>query len=200
MTNKTENSRVIKAVSLPEYFKKQLYRYADLIKPQPHEDTLWYVGEMMVRFSRSDHFFDYHDGMLQSRPLALLYGDARAASNHRERCLLLQKLGDMALFMGAIFPERHARYGLKLDYFIGMGSAAFDFLAEQSNRNRHIYRELTHSFSTIVELVAAAASRKNKASDQQLLAIYEAWLQTRDPVLARQLKAFGLNIQPVDSH
>ena len=200
MTRNASKKRVIMETSLPEYFKKQLHRYAELLKPQPHEDTLWYVGDMMVRFSRSDHFFDYHDGMLQNRPLALLYGDAKAANSHHERCLILQRLGDMALFLGAIFPERHARHGIKLDYFIGMGSTAYDYLADQSNRNRHIYRELTQRFSKILELVAIAASRKSKLSNEQLLALYSSWLESKDPVIEEQLKQLGVSIPSSRRH
>jgi len=62
---------------------------------------------------------------LTLRPLALLYGDALEARNERERCLCLQQLGDTALFLYALFPERYARHGIRRDYFIGMGGGAY---------------------------------------------------------------------------
>ena len=64
------------------------------------------------------------------RPLALLYSDAIDANNARERCLMLQQLGDMALFLGALFPQRFTRHGILQDYFIGMGGSAYDYLAD----------------------------------------------------------------------
>mgnify|MGYP001545965778 FL=1 len=194
MTVNTTSKHVLTETSLPEYFRTQLHLYADYLKPKPQEDTLWYVGEMMVRFSRSDHYFDYYNGALQNRPLALLYGDATTASSHHERCLILQRLGDMALFVGALFPERHARHGIKLDYFVGMGSAAYDYLAEQSNKNRHIFRELTQQFVKIIELIAAAACRRTKKSDAELIQLYERWRETHDPLIAKQLKACGIDV------
>ena len=180
--------------SLPDYFRRRLQRYAARLKPPPHEDTLWYLGEMMHRFSRSDHFFDYRDGALAIRPLALLYGDARSAEDHRERCLLLQRLGDMALFIGAFFPERHARRGIRRDYFIGMGSAAYDYLSEQARQNRHIYQELTRGFAQMLELVARAGHRREKQSEEEMLQLYARWLETGDPVLAQQLRSLGVSM------
>ena len=200
MTVNTMSRHVLTETSLPEYFRNQLHHYANELRPRPQEDTLWYVGEMMVRFSRSDHFFDYYNGSLQNRPLALLYGDATAASSHQERCLILQRLGDMALFVGALFPERHARHGIKLDYFVGMGCAAYDYLAEQANKNRHIYRELTQQFVKMIELIAAAASRRNKNSNEQLIQLYATWLETQDPQIAQQLKAKGIDVDNSNAH
>ncbi|MEJ2212900.1 MAG: hypothetical protein P8Y20_02245 [Gammaproteobacteria bacterium] len=200
MTVNATSKHVLTETSLPEYFRNQLHRYAEELRPKPQDDTLWYVGEMLVRFSRSDHYFDYYNGSLQNRPLALLYGDATSASSHHERCLILQRLGDMALFVGALFPERHARYGIKLDYFVGMGCAAYDYLAEQSTKNKHIYRELTQQFVKIIELIAAAASRRNKNPDEQLIRLYAAWLETQDPQIAKQLKLNGVDVEAHDGH
>ncbi len=186
--------------SLPDYFRRRLQRYAERLRPPPHEDTLWYLGEMMHRFSRSDHFFDYQDGALTMRPLALLYGDARSTEDHRERCLLLQRLGDMALFIGAFFPERHARRGIRRDYFIGMGSAAYDYLSEQARQNRHVYQELTRGFAQMLELVARAGHRRDKQSEEEMLQLYARWLETGDPVLAQQLKAMGVKMPVQKRH
>jgi hypothetical protein len=192
MPNRGTSKHVRVETSLPDYFRRRLHRYAGRLRPPPQEDTLWYLGEMMHRFSRSDHFFDYHEGRPGNRPLALLYGDAHAAANQRERCLLLQRLGDMALFLGAFFPERYARRGIRRDYFVGMGSAAYDYLAGQARQNRHIYRELTRSFVHMLELVAHAGGRDREQSNEELLRLYARWLESGDASLAEQLRRFGV--------
>jgi hypothetical protein len=186
--------------SLPDYFQRRLHRYAERLRPRPHEDTLWYLGEMLHRFSRSDHFFDYQDGRPGNRPLALLYGDAHATNDHRERCLLLQRLGDMSLFLGAFFPERYARRGIRRDYFVGMGSAAYDYLAEQARHNRHIYRELTRGFVHMLELIGHAAGHNQAKSDEALMRLYSRWLESGDPALARQLRELGVVLDEQGSH
>lgn len=178
--------------SLPDYFRRRLNRYAVRLRPAPNEDTLWYLGDMMHRFSRSDHFFEYHQGRLGNRPLALLYGDAKATGDLRERCLLLQRLGDLALFLGAFFPERYARRGIHRDYFVGMGSAAYDYLSERARHHRHVYRELTTGFSHMLELVAQAGSHGGESHDAQVLRLYTRWLETGDPAVASQLRSLGV--------
>ena len=102
----------ITETSLSSYFSKRLTRYARRFRPPPHEDTCWYLGTLLERFGRSEELFSYQDGQMTLRPLALLYSDAIESDNTRERCLMLQQLGDMALFLGALYPERFSRHGI----------------------------------------------------------------------------------------
>jgi len=191
-----DETRIRTETSLPEYFRRRLHRHAERLRPPPHEDTLWYLGELLHRFRRSEHFFEIHEGRLAQRPLALLYGEAQAANSQRERCLLLQRLGDLALFFGAFFPDRYARWGIRREYFIGMGSAAYDYLADSAASHRHIYRELTTGFVRMLELLAAAGSRRRDTDHQAILRLYAHWMTTGDPRAERQLRALGM---PLDT-
>lgn len=181
--------------SLSHYFSKRLSNYARRLNPPPHDDTCWYLGNLLDRFGRSEQLFTYEDGHMTLRPLALLYGDAVEARNDRERCLLLQQLGDMALFLGALFPQRWARHGIKQDYFIGMGGSAYDYLADNARTNRHIFSELAKTFTRMLELVANACSRHQQLGTEEILTLYQRWVQTRDPVIAAQLQALGIELQ-----
>lgn len=185
----------ITETSLSSYFSKRLNRYARRFKPPPHEDTCWYLGSLLERFGRSEQLFSYQDGQMLLRPLALLYADAIEASNDRERCLLLQQLGDMALFLGALFPERFTRRGLQQDYFIGMGGSAYDYLADNARNNRHIYAELARTFARMLEMVANACSCTQRMTTEGVLALYQRWLTSRDPLIASQLQAMGIQLE-----
>lgn len=178
--------------SLGVYFRERLQHYALQLRPPPLEDTCWYLGTVLERFCRAEHLFVWQDGQLNLRPLALLYGDALQTSDARQRCAVLQQLGDMALFLGALFPQRYARYGLRQDYFIGMGGGAYDYLAEHARHNRHIFAELARTFARMVGLVANACSRDNPVSHEDILALYQRWLQSRDPLAEQQLRAMGI--------
>ena len=83
--------RVHPAHSLMEFFQHRLAREIEAqgLEPPPQEDTVWYLCDMLGRFSRSEHLFDYFDGRYGVRPLALLYGDALQAADDRQRCLPL---------------------------------------------------------------------------------------------------------------
>ena len=188
----------ITEISLSSYFSKRLTRYAKRFRSPPHEDTCWYLGSLLERFGRSEELFSYQDGQMTLRPLALLYSDAIEADNTRERCLMLQQLGDMALFLGALFPERFTRHGILQDYFIGMGGSAYDYLADNARSNRHIFAELANTFTRMLEMVANACSRTQRLTTEEVLALYQRWLSTRDPVIESQLRALGIELAGSD--
>ncbi|GGB96160.1 hypothetical protein GCM10011352_22820 [Marinobacterium zhoushanense] len=174
---------------LEEYFREQLLEES---ASHPNEETRWYLGNLLGRFSRNDALFSYQDGDLGIRPLALLYGDAQECAHERERCLLLRQLGDQALFLGALFPEHYARKGIQRDYFVGMGGGAYDYLASHALELRHVFAELADSFAQMLELVARICRRYRQYSATEIMALYQRWRQTRNPALANQLKAMGV--------
>ena len=189
----------ITETSLSIYFKDRVSECAQRYKPPPHEDTCWYLSTLLDRYGRSERFFMFEEGRYSLRPLALLYGDAMEATSAGERCLLLQQLGDMALFLGALFPERFSRRGIQQDYVVGMGGGAYDYLAENARQNRHIFSELPNTFTRMLELVANACSRENQLSAEEVIVLYQRWLQTRDPVVGNQLTAIGIDLSGSDS-
>ena len=180
--------------SLAGYFEERLKDHGERLRPPPHEDTCWYLGSLLDRFGRSERFFAWEDGRMTLRPLAQLYGDAVEARSERERCLLLQQLGDMALFLGALFPDRFARRGIHQDYFVGMGGGAYDYLADHAREGRHVFAELAATFSRMLRLVAAVCARAEAPDTEETLALYRRWLETRDPVVERQLQALGITL------
>ena len=183
--------------SLANYFRKRLFESSEELSPPLHEDTLWYVGDMLTRFSDSDELFGYEDGHRSLRPLALLYGDARQATSERERCLILRHLGDLSLFLGALFPQSYHRRGIGKDYFVGMGGGAYDYLSENSHTHRHVFSELATSFARMLTLIAMACSRQHFFDASDILELYERWRNSKDPLVAQQLAALGVAI--VDS-
>ena len=184
----------ITETSLSVYFRERLTDYAQHFRPPPHEDTCWYLGSLLERFCHTEQLFVYDQGQLTLRPLALLYGDALEATSQRERCLLLQQLGDMALFLGALFPERFTRRGIQQDYIVGMGGGAYDYLASSARANRHIFAELANTFTRMLELVANACSREQTLSTEDIIALYQRWLDTGDEITGNQLRALGIDL------
>ena len=187
----------ITETSLSVYFKERLSDCAQRLKPPPQEDTCWYLSSLLDRFVRTEHLYSYDDSNGWGlRPLALLYGDALQASSERERCLLLQQLGDMALFLGALFPQRFSRRGIQQDYVIGMGGSAYDYLSSSARCNRHIYAELAATFTGMLALIADVCSRTEQLQQMDIVALYQRWLETGDPAAASRLQALGIALSP----
>jgi len=188
----TDGRNILSETSLSAYFHRRLTQLSRLLEPPPHSDTVWYLGHMLARLGDSRAVFSYHDGQLSLRPLALLYQDARIASNNRERCLILRQLGDLALFIGALFPESYRRKGLRQDYFIGMGGGAYDYLSENAPSNHHIFAELSHAFGSMLRLIADCCSEQDSFAAGDIVQLYERWQATGNPAIERQLKALGV--------
>jgi hypothetical protein len=106
----------------------------------------------------------------------------------------MRQLGDMALFLGALFPEKYAKRGILKDYFVGMGGSAYDYLSEHAAQNRHIFSELASTFTRMLELVAQACSRQTVFDSNDVLGLYQRWRETGNPRIAQQLKSLGLDV------
>lgn len=189
-----QDLRPVQESSLGAYFRDRLLEHARQLRPPPHEDTCWYLGTLLERFSRSANLFANASRRPVLRPLALLYQDARDAPSEHQRCEILQQLGDTALFVGALFPARYARFGIQTDYFAGMGGGAYEYLAENARGNRHIFSELASTFLNMLVLVARACSRQHPGSHTDVLQLYQRWLETGDALAARQLRAVGIEL------
>lgn len=191
----TGDTLPISEASLALYFKERVSDRARDYRPPPNEDTCWYLSTLLERFGRSEDFFAWQEGGMNLRPLALLYGDAMEARSDHERCLLLQQLGDMALFLGALFPERFSRKGIQQDYVVGMGGGAYDYLASNARAGRHVFAELASTFTVMIDLVATACHvEADDVGSEAVLALYERWSATGSPLIARQLRALGIDL------
>lgn len=185
-------------MTLADYFRERLQESSEELSEPPHEDTLWYMGNMLARFGDRNQLFTWEEGQATLRPLALLYGDACEASSHNKRCLLLRQLGDLALFLGALFPESYARRGINKDYFVGMGGGAYDYLADNAYQSRHVFSELSDMFTRMLELVAQACAKETVFDASDILALYQRWRESGDPRVAAQLRTLGVDVP--DTH
>ncbi|TLM78993.1 hypothetical protein ACONUD_15375 [Microbulbifer harenosus] len=186
--------------TLADFFRVRLQDEAAGLEPRPQEDTLWYIGNLLARFGDSGQVFSYDRGELDIRPLALLYRDALEVDSHHHRCLLLRQLGDLALFLGALFPENYARRGIGRDYFIGMGGGAYDYLGENARHNRSVFSELSRRFDRLLELVALVCGRGQVLDAGDILQLYQRWRESGDPQVAAQLRGLGVVLSGGELH
>lgn len=183
---------------LADYFRTRLGACAEALAPPPQHDTLWYITTLLARLGDSSHLFSYEEGRQQLRPLALLYKDAHEAGPGQERCLILRQLGDQALFVGALFPERYARHGLRQTYFIGMGGGAYDYLAEHADSHRSMFAELATRFAEFIDLLAEACARESAHDANDVMALYQRWRRTGCARSAQRLRRIGISLDDAD--
>lgn len=161
------------------------------------EDTVWYLGNLLTHFAQSDNFLIQESQQRSIPTLAFIYQDARETHSTTNRHMLLRKLGDSALFMGAWFSEIYRRKGIGRDYFVGMGHAAYDYLSDNALQYRHTFNELAQNLPELIALAAKVLARDSGLSAEEIFDIYRRWQINKDEMLRKQLEAVG--IVPLDT-
>lgn len=177
--------------SLPEYVREKVALHSSDDRIPLAEETLWYAGGVLVQFLETHRLFDPSQ---QGRTpvLAEMYGEAVAAETTGARVSWLRKLGDTALFLGAIFPESFHRRGIGKDYFVGMGGGAYGTLADQLPSQQVLFTELSHYFPRLMRLLADVCEQELAFDAQDIVALYERWAATKSPSLRQQLNSLGI--------
>ncbi len=184
-------SSYITEQSLTEYVREKVALHSSDDRVPLAEETLWYAGGVLVKFLETHHLFEPSQ---QGRTpiLADMYGEAVAAETTTERVSWLRKLGDTALFLGAIFPESFHRRGIGKDYFVGMGGGAYGTLADQLPSQQVMFSELSNFFPRLMRLLADVCEQELAFDAQDIVALYERWAATGSPTLCRQLNSLGI--------
>ena len=161
-----DDSHLIRAGGLKAYFHEAVHTAADRQHLCADQATLHYLTLLLSSYARSERVFDFDQQRLSVRPLALLYGDALAAGSRQERRLWLQRLGDLALFVGGLFAGRLSRHYTDLGYCVAMGGNAYGYLQQTAPRaddQAVVFGELSTGFAGFVDLVAAVTGRQADA-------------------------------------
>lgn len=165
MTIRNPMHGLVHSSTLTDYFHHALHRAARERELVADDATLHYLTLLLASYARSDRLFDFADQRLRIPPLALLYAEALHAGSERERRLWLQRLGDIALFIGGLFSGQLGRRFRNLQYCIDMGTSAYGYLCETADNSGQgtvdVFGELVLEFERFVDLVAIVARPAN---------------------------------------
>ncbi len=181
-------------MSLFEYVTNKMNEQAKKRELPISDDTLCYVGNLLTTFCQSTEFLIASQNRNELPTLAFLYKDARETNNMRLKLNLLRKLGDSALFLGAWFSYFYNKKGIGKDYFIGMGTAAYDYLANNSQTQREVFNELAGNLPSVLALTSHALEKDGSLSTQEIFNLYEKYLNTKDETTKQQLEALGISV------
>jgi len=143
-----------------------------------------YVVNMMTLFSRSEKLYEDDGDTYGIKPLALMLADAADAPSTEHRNALLQRIGDVALFISGFFVDSLANKAVDIDYYIHMGENAYGSLSEETrgtfrgNAFADIYRELAAKFQILIDVLHEVRAGSQPNSDANVLRTYEIWLKT----------------------
>lgn len=193
------NLNLIISLTIREHFQ-------DLIATATHnqavdlgERTSVYLVNMLSGFCHARAFKEFSDGTNHIKPVALMYAEAVAAAQPEARNRALTRLGDFALSIGGLFSDSLNRRVVDLDYYIGMGGAAYGSLHEAMQRDPdhlslcELFEELEAKFGLLVDVFTEISESSRLKSNTDILLTYEIWLRTGSDRARKQLMRSGIH-------
>jgi hypothetical protein len=170
--------------NLQEFFRDAVHDALTRQQVAVDDHTEHYVVNVLTMFARSEALFDATPDGPRLKPLALMLADAADAASGEQRSRMLQRLGDVSLFVAGFFSHGFSRRLVDIDYHIAMGGRAYGTLADccgSGTRGRAlgaVFAELAVKFQRLVDALNDVSEMSWRQNDRDVLRLYEIWLKT----------------------
>jgi hypothetical protein len=183
-----------------EFFREALQSALGHQHLHAQDHTEHYIVNLLAMFNRPDALFEPGEERSQLKPLALLLAEAADQPDDRRRFRLLQRLGDVALFVAGFLSGGSMRRGIDVDYHIAMGGRAYGALAQAPFHGAQrilaaVFAELEQKFQPLVDALNEIGESAAPNSPSDVLRLYELWQKTGSDRAHRLLMKLG--IRPV---
>ena len=192
------SERVRPVASLQEFFKDSVSHAMRRQRVEVQDHTAYYVVNLLTLFSRSEALYERTSSGVGLKPLALMLADAAESSDPRERNFVLQRLGDVSLFIAGFFADSLARKPVDMDYYVRMGGSAYGSLCEsvrgtlKGEAFGSVFAELSGKFQNVVDVLNDVRDEARSRQDRDVLRLYESWLRTGSKRAERLLRDLGI--------
>jgi hypothetical protein len=198
---RASDDRVRAVASLQEFFKDSVAAAMAKQGVAVDDHTAYYVVNLLTLFARHETLYGQERPGPGLQPLALLLAAAADSPDRETRNALLRRVGDTSLFVAGFLGDGFARKLVDVDYYIGMGGAAYGRLSDNVRGTREgqafggVFAELAEKFVDFVDVLAEIRD-SGKAAAIDVLRVYEVWLRTGSKRAARLLREHGLAPNP----
>ena len=189
--------RVHQVASLQEFFKDSVAVAMAKQGVAADDHTAYYVVNLLTLFARHETLYERGKPGPGLQPLATLLAAAADCPDRETRNAILRRIGDTSLFVAGFLGDGFARKLVDIDYYIGMGGAAYGCLHDNVRGTREgrafgtVFAELASKFGDFVDVLAEIRD-SGKAGAIDVLRLYELWVKTRSRRAARLLREHGL--------
>jgi len=189
--------RVHQVASLQEFFKDSVAVAMAKQGVAADDHTAYYVVNLLTLFARHETLYERGKPGPGLQPLATLLAAAADCPDRETRNAILRRIGDTSLFVAGFLGDGFARKLVDIDYYIGMGGAAYGCLHDNVRGTREgrafgtVFAELASKFGDFVDVLAEIRD-SGKAGAIDVLRFYELWVKTRSRRAARLLREHGL--------
>ncbi len=190
--------KVVAVANLREFFRDSVHGALEKQHVSVEAQTEQYVVNVLTLFSRSEALFADTPPGAPLKPLAFMLRDALEAPTPATRNHMLQRLGDVSLFIAGFFARGFAAKLIDIDYHIAMGGRAYGTLADASARRggrtlAQVFAELAQKFQPLVDALNEVSETSYTHSDRDILRLYEVWLKTGSARCHGLLRRLGVD-------
>jgi hypothetical protein len=161
------------------------------LKIAPHAKV--YLVSILEHYLDARNLFTYPDTLAEAFLLA-------SNAPPQEKIELLKKTGDKSLYISGFFGDSLYRKVIDIEYYAGMGGAAYAALADcvRENQLAEVYRIFSERFSDFVEVLTFVSNQSIATSDQGLLKLYDRYMRTGSESAKEKLIELGVLTLPKD--
>ena len=154
--------------------------------PSPRSRT--YLLDLLQYYMLTSNLFEP-----QTDTLAEVFLKAQSAPSPIKQ-ELLKKLGDRSLYISGFFGDSLARKVVDIDYYVGMGGAAYGTLATAAadDQQGRVYAEFSAHFTEFVDVLTCISQETLIQTNNDLLKLYDRYLATGSKLAEEQLVEKGL--------
>lgn len=183
-----------------EYFHGIVSGAVTNLKARVSEHSQLYLAQLLKNFIPTENFYPTDAAGNPAETLTQQLAVALEEENSEMRAARLQKLGDYSLYIAGFFTDSLSRKLVDVDYYIGMGGAAYENVAvlEEKKTRAQLFHELSIKFPQFVEILSQISEETgfNPENHRDLLRTYDLWVKTKSERLAKQLAKAGIVATP----
>lgn len=201
MNFKKRLNKIVVHQNLIEFFKDLVKGAIRNQNVDADEMAEFYLVQLLADFQKSERMRSRCPQTGHDEPLALTYLRA-LNSKPGEKENLLRNLGDRSLYLSGFFSEHLQNTIVGLKYYTSMGGQAYDRVARSFENNNQELSELFHdlakNFIQFVDILSEVSEAAGIHRDQDILRLYEKWLQTGSERTAKFLTEAGIPLQQIN--
>ncbi|MCO5144339.1 MAG: hypothetical protein M9962_14730 [Oligoflexia bacterium] len=190
------NTKSILFLNPDEYFHAAVSGAIENLGLRATDHAKVYLVKLLGHYMFRENLFPMDTEGKAVDTLAQQFALALEEEKEEAREFRLRQMGDFSLYIAGFFSPSLKRKPVDVDYYIGMGEAAYQNVASlQSKRSGHdLFLELSKKFSSFVDVLGQISEESgfNTTNDKDLLRLYDLWLKTGSDRLAKQLAKAGI--------
>ncbi len=180
-----------------EYFQGAVSGAVATLRLQVSEHAQHYLVQLLGRYISMENFYPTNGEGKPADTLTQQLAIALEEENASDRAYRLRQLGDFSLYVAGFFAESLQRKLIDVDYYIGMGGAAYENAArlEEKKNRAEVLLELSKKFPKFVNVLGIISEEAgfNPENHKDLLRVYDLWVKTGEKKFESKLVKAGIS-------